>query len=323
LGDQELQHRYNPTPTSVVMVDVDGLKAVNDGSGHAAGDELLRRCARLLAESVRATDVAARIGGDEFGVLVRHTNVEQAQGWLERLNASRVGCSDEGPLLHWSIGCASAEFPRDDRSGGRSRRPGDVRDEVPQPGRAALAKRERESLTTRRPRSRSASRLRLSRCSRTRSVAPGLMANPPRHIPGPRGGRRDERGLTGRSTAGRQGPTRDGSTAPCPRRFGRDRVPWHQRGRSAAALLSSGAGGTAGCRLRVRGARALAVAANTDAGVSPCRLARSTRSSHQPTTLSTLARGGHDVLGDVVLMVRRGARRSLASWVLGVRGQCR
>jgi hypothetical protein len=76
-------------------------------------------------------------------------------------------------------------------------------------------------------------------------------------------------------------------------------------------------------RIRVRGARALAVAANTDAGVSPCRLARSTRSSHQPTTLSTLARGGHDVLGDVVLMVRRGARRSLASWVLGVRGQCR
>jgi hypothetical protein len=67
-------------------------------------------------------------------------------------------------------------------------------------------------------------------------------------------------------------------------------------------------------RNRVRGARALAVAANTDAGVSPCRLARSTRSSHQPTTLSTLARGGHDVLGDVVLMVRRGARRSLASW---------
>jgi diguanylate cyclase (GGDEF)-like protein len=110
LGDQELQHRYNPTPTSVVMVDVDGLKAVNDGSGHAAGDELLRRCARLLADSVRATDVAARIGGDEFGVLMRHTNVEQAQEWLERLTASRVGCSDEGPLLHWSIGCASAEF---------------------------------------------------------------------------------------------------------------------------------------------------------------------------------------------------------------------
>src|SRR5450755_939816 len=75
--------------------------------------------------------------------------------------------------------------------------------------------------------------------------------------------------------------------------------------------------------IRVRGAGALAVAANTDAGVSPCRLARSTRSSHQPTTLSTLARGGHDVLGDVVLMVRRGARRSLASWGLGVRGQCR
>jgi diguanylate cyclase (GGDEF)-like protein len=110
LRDQELQHRSNPEPTSVVMVDIDGLKAVNDAFGHAAGDELLRRCARRLAESVRATELVARIGGDEFGVLLRHTNAEQAREWLARMSTSGVSWSDERPLLHWSIGCASAEF---------------------------------------------------------------------------------------------------------------------------------------------------------------------------------------------------------------------
>ncbi len=68
----EALHRFaecGPLPVGVLMVDVDGLKTVNDRFGHAAGDELLLRAARVLRETFRAEDVVARIGGDEFAVL--------------------------------------------------------------------------------------------------------------------------------------------------------------------------------------------------------------------------------------------------------------
>lgn len=57
---------------SVVMIDLDGLKQVNDSEGHEAGDELLQGVARVLTRLVRRDDVVARIGGDEFGVLLRN-----------------------------------------------------------------------------------------------------------------------------------------------------------------------------------------------------------------------------------------------------------
>lgn len=70
---------------ALVMADVDGLKRVNDHHGHTAGDDLIRAVARALLGQVRASDTVARIGGDEFAVLL--WNIEENQA---RLKASRL-----------------------------------------------------------------------------------------------------------------------------------------------------------------------------------------------------------------------------------------
>jgi diguanylate cyclase (GGDEF)-like protein len=63
---------------AVMIIDIDGLKAVNDSLGHQAGDNLLRQIARIMRERVRATDIVARLSGDEFAVLMPQTDIAGA-----------------------------------------------------------------------------------------------------------------------------------------------------------------------------------------------------------------------------------------------------
>ena len=66
--------------SALLLIDIDDFKFVNDTLGHAAGDELLRSVAMMTQRRVRATDVLARIGGDEFGLLLPRAGVEEARG---------------------------------------------------------------------------------------------------------------------------------------------------------------------------------------------------------------------------------------------------
>ena len=71
-----------------MLLDADGLKRVNDAHGHAVGDEMLRTIAECLQQTVRISDHAARIGGDEFAVILPETSSESMAFVERRINAS-------------------------------------------------------------------------------------------------------------------------------------------------------------------------------------------------------------------------------------------
>ncbi len=79
-----VQGRYGH-PFAVLLLDVDGLKRVNDAHGHAAGDELLIAVAAAMRETVRSIDTPVRMGGDEFCVLAPHQTASRARQLGERL----------------------------------------------------------------------------------------------------------------------------------------------------------------------------------------------------------------------------------------------
>lgn len=79
--------RKGPWPVAVVAIDLNGLKVVNDDQGHAAGDALLRRAGEVLAKAVDTSMCAARIGGDEFCVLIPGSDERAAQAIMERIEA--------------------------------------------------------------------------------------------------------------------------------------------------------------------------------------------------------------------------------------------
>lgn len=87
---QCVNHLREGETHALLYLDLDGFKTINDAAGHAAGDEALRLVARIFRETVRDRDTLARIGGDEFGLLLEHCPPEMAHQHAEVLrNALR------------------------------------------------------------------------------------------------------------------------------------------------------------------------------------------------------------------------------------------
>lgn len=93
---------------SVILLDLDGFKRVNDNAGHAEGDQLLREVASAIRQESRAGDVACRIGGDEFGLVLPRSGADDATSIMERLE-SALGSLDAPVRASFGI----AAWPQD------------------------------------------------------------------------------------------------------------------------------------------------------------------------------------------------------------------
>ncbi|HEX6739995.1 MAG TPA: GGDEF domain-containing protein [Vicinamibacteria bacterium] len=108
LREEEARVRRYPQPLSLLLLDLDGLKAINDAQGHRAGDAALARVAAEMRAEARATDCCSRWGGDEFAVLAPNTAAEPALALAERIR-TRIAATAGASRLTVSVGVATLD----------------------------------------------------------------------------------------------------------------------------------------------------------------------------------------------------------------------
>ena len=105
--------RRHHTPLSLVLMDIDHFKKINDTYGHARGDQVLRKLSHSLGDALRETDVPARLGGEEFAVLMPTTSLAQALAVAERLRDALahtpVAIGDE-EQIHFTVSIGVTEW---------------------------------------------------------------------------------------------------------------------------------------------------------------------------------------------------------------------
>jgi diguanylate cyclase (GGDEF)-like protein len=116
LGNLVDAHKRYRHPFGLLLMDIDGLKRINDSHGHQAGDRVLMQVAMSLRRSIRSVDTAARIGGDEFCVLLPEQDLKSAAKLAARLATAieeEVATPDD-PSVSVSIGVAASPEHGDD-----------------------------------------------------------------------------------------------------------------------------------------------------------------------------------------------------------------
>jgi diguanylate cyclase (GGDEF)-like protein len=103
---------------SVLMLDLDHFKAINDSHGHLAGDAVLRAVSGLVVDTIRKSDLAARYGGEEFVVVMSNTGREEAQLVAEKIRQAVAALEvklDEGLRVGVTISIGGVSFPEGTR----------------------------------------------------------------------------------------------------------------------------------------------------------------------------------------------------------------
>jgi diguanylate cyclase (GGDEF)-like protein len=109
LTNEENRRARYPEPVSVVSADLNGLKVINDRDGHEAGDRAIVAAANLLRTTARSVDHVARVGGDEFLVLLPETDADGAATFVNRLRQAALTTMCDGVCLSISLGAATCE----------------------------------------------------------------------------------------------------------------------------------------------------------------------------------------------------------------------
>ncbi len=119
ITDQLARFKRNHRPFAVLMMDVDHFKTLNDSLGHIVGDKILSAVAKILTQSIRSVDFAARYGGDEFIIILTETTVNEALKTAERIRSQVVeiihGSDDKKITVTLSIGIVQCQ-PEDTTS---------------------------------------------------------------------------------------------------------------------------------------------------------------------------------------------------------------
>ena len=113
---EQRQHQRSGAPMCLALMDIDSFKSVNDRHGHQAGDEVLKRFARVAQESLRTTDLLARWGGEEFLVAFVDTDADAALLALQRLQnrLQATPFDDIAPDLRMSFSGGVTRLKQDD-----------------------------------------------------------------------------------------------------------------------------------------------------------------------------------------------------------------
>ncbi|KPA10794.1 diguanylate cyclase [Candidatus Magnetomorum sp. HK-1] len=118
-GETELRRakRYN-APLSVLLMDIDNFKRINDNFGHAMGDRVLKSLANKCSETIRESDIFGRIGGEEFAVILPESNKEAAMMASERIRKiiERMGLSTDQGVIQYTISIGAATLMPFDQS---------------------------------------------------------------------------------------------------------------------------------------------------------------------------------------------------------------
>jgi diguanylate cyclase (GGDEF)-like protein len=109
LTDEVRRATRYASPVSLLILDIDGLKRINDEQGHGAGDRLIRRVAASITAALRGSDLGARWGGDEFAVVMPNADRAAAYHLAERLmtHLAKQQAGDADPPVTVSIGIAT------------------------------------------------------------------------------------------------------------------------------------------------------------------------------------------------------------------------